>query len=214
MDTRIRKGMTVRSTSGLSLGTVIDLGRESFIVEKGAFFPKNHELRSDCVAEIRGDEILYRLAQDVSETARTNGWQKTELAEGNELRMPLMEEQILVEKEIKETGAVRVHKNVIIEERNITVPIRSEEVIVEHLPAARAGTAAAHAFEDERYSIPVHEEEFRVQKRPVVKEEVRVRRVSHEEQRSATASLRHEELEVEDETRIERARLESEKKEV
>ena len=212
MDTRIRKGMSVRSTSGLSLGKIIDMGGDHFIVEKGTFFPKNHELRADCIAEIRGDEIIYRLAQDVSETTRTNGWRKTELPEGEELRMSLMEEQILVEKESKETGAVRVHKNVVVEERQITVPIRSEEVIVEHLPTARAGTAAAHAFEDERYSIPVHEEEFTVQKRPVVKEEVRVRRVTHEEQRAATASLRHEELEVEDETKIGGARLESEKK--
>jgi uncharacterized protein (TIGR02271 family) len=210
MDSRIRKGMIVRSTSGLSLGKVIDIGREGFIVEKGTFFPKEHELRADCIAEIRGDEILYRLAQDVSETTRSNGWQKTELPDGKELRMPLMEEQILVEKESKETGAVRVHKNVIVEERKVTVPIRREEVIVEHLPAQRAGKSA-HAFEDERYSIPVHEEEFRVQKQPVVKEEIRVRRVTHEEARNATASLRHEELEVEDETRL-RTRLEDEEK--
>src|SRR5262249_19260330 len=109
MDTRVRKGMSVRSTSGLSLGKVIAVGPNNFIVEKGTFFTRDYELRADCISEIKGEEILYRLAQELPETVRTDGWQKTELPEGRELRVPLMEEQILVEKQNQVTGAVRVH---------------------------------------------------------------------------------------------------------
>jgi len=131
-------------------------------------------------------------------------WPTTELAEGNELRVPLMEEEVVVQKATKETGAVRIHKNVVEEERQVTVPLRREEVIVERTPINRSATAMpadAHPFEDQRFAIPVHEEEFELIKRPVVKEEVCVRRVSHEEQRAATATVRHEELEVEDTSR-------------
>jgi uncharacterized protein (TIGR02271 family) len=213
MDTRIRKGMSARSTSGIALGKVISIGPNGFTVEKGLFFPKDHELRNDCIAEVRGEEIYYRLAEELT-APKTNGWQKAELREGKELRVPLMEEQVLIQKESKETGAVRVHKNVVTEERKVTVPLRHEEVIIEHVPAQNA-SKSTHAFEDERYSIPVHEEEFQVVKQPVIKEEVRVRCVTREETRAASTSVRHEELEVEDETRRERERLEKlEKKEV
>jgi uncharacterized protein (TIGR02271 family) len=206
MDTRIRKGMTARSTSGIALGRVISIGPDGFTVEKGIFFPQDHDLRNDCIHEVRGEEIYYRLA-DETMPKKENGWQKAELREGKELRMPLMEEQVLIQKESKETGSVRVHKNVVTEERKVTVPLKREEVIIEHVPAQRAGDSkSTHAFEDERYTIPVHEEEFQVVKQPVIREEVRVRCVTREEQRAASTSVRHEELEVEDETRQRRER--------
>jgi uncharacterized protein (TIGR02271 family) len=214
MDPRIRKGMNVRSTSGISLGKVIALAPGYFSVEKGAFFPKDHELRYDSIAEVRGDEIICRLAEEATAPARKEDWQQADLADGSELRVPLMEEKVLIQKSSKEIGAVRVHKNVVSEEQKVTVPIRREEVVVEHVPAERAAARSAHAFEDERYTIPVHEEEFEVVKQPVLREEVRVRRVTHEEQRSATATARHEELEVEDQSRMRRSVSDPNKKEV
>jgi len=186
--------MNVRSTSGISLGKVVSAGPQFFLVEKGIFFPKDHELRYEGIAEIGDNEILYKLSQETSDT-----WTKTELAAGKELRVPLMEEQVVVEKMTKEAGDVRIHKNVIAEERQVTIPLRHEEVIVERRPVRPTETnVSAHAFEEERYSIPLHEEAFEVKTRPVVREEVSVRCVAHEEQRTASATVRHEELEVED----------------
>jgi uncharacterized protein (TIGR02271 family) len=214
MDPRIRKGMNVRSTSGISLGRVTALAPGYFSVEKGASFPRDHELRYESISEIRGDEIICRLAEEATAPERKEDWQQAELAEGSELRVPLMEEKVLIQKSSKEVGAVRVHKNVVSEEQQVTVPIRREEVVVEHVPADRAAARSTHAFEDERYSIAVHEEEFEVIKQQVVREEVRVRRVTHEVQRNATATARHEELEVEDQTRQARSMSDPDKKEV
>ncbi len=213
MDPRVRKGMNVRSTGGIALGKVVSLGPGYFMVEKGTFFPKDHELRYDAIAEIRGDEILCRLTEEATAVGKGEAWRRTELSDGGELRVPLMEEEVLIQKSTKEVGSVRVHKNVIAEERKVTVPIHREEVVIEHIPAERAASKSSHAFEDERYTIPLHEEELQVVKQPVVKEEVRLRRVTHEEQRSATATARHEEIEIEDESRGKRAMSERDEKE-
>jgi uncharacterized protein (TIGR02271 family) len=118
-----------------------------------------------------------------------------------DIRIPLLDEEVSVEKFSRETGHVRIHKAVRTEERHLTVPVMREEIIVERSPARGDGVTAATApFEDQVLDMAVHEEEIRVTKRPVVREEVRVRKVVHEEQREAAATLRHEECEVQETT--------------
>jgi uncharacterized protein (TIGR02271 family) len=119
-----------------------------------------------------------------------------------EMRIPLMEEQLAVERFERDAGHVRIHKEVKLEERHVTVPVRREEVVIEHVPGRDAPITAtrAEAFREETIDLPISEEEIRVSKHPVVREELRVRRVSHEEQRDASATLRHEEVEIEDTT--------------
>ena len=120
-----------------------------------------------------------------------------------EIRVPLRDEEIMVEKVNRETGHVRIHKSVRVEEKHITVPVIREELVVEHLPASQARAAAAvgdDLFEEGTIDVTLHEEEVHVSKRPVIREELRVRKVAHEEQRDASASLRHEEAQIQDTT--------------
>jgi uncharacterized protein (TIGR02271 family) len=198
MDKRIRSGMNVRSTSGIALGRIMVTSDDTFLVAKGVFFPKDHELRYEGIVDIRGDDVVYRLAQENIAAPRPADWKVTELADGKELRMPLMEEELTIQKSTHEAGSVRIHKNVVTEERHLKVPLRREEVIVEHQPVtATPATTNAHPFEEERYVIPLHEEGYELVKRAHVKEQVTVRCVAHEEEAPATATVRHEEMEVE-----------------
>ena len=82
----------------------------------------------------------------------------------------------------RETGRVRIHKSVRTEERHITVPVRREEVVVEHLAASpiRGAETLDEDFEEGTIDVTVHEEEVHVSTRPVIREELRVRKVSHE----------------------------------
>jgi uncharacterized protein (TIGR02271 family) len=123
------------------------------------------------------------------------------LEHDGEMRIPLMDEEITVEM-AREAGHVRIHKEVRLEERHITVPVRREEVVIERLPASQSTVApmGAEAFREQTVDLPLSEEELRVTKHSVVREELRVRRVSYEEQREAAATLRHEEVEIEDTT--------------
>lgn len=118
----------------------------------------------------------------------------------NEVRIPLMQEELEIEKVPRESGHVRVHKGVKTEERHFTVPVRREEIVIEHVTAfaGGAGTGESVTFEEQTVDIPLHEEDIRVTKRPVLREEIVIRTVSHSIEKEATATLRHEEADVED----------------
>jgi uncharacterized protein (TIGR02271 family) len=118
-------------------------------------------------------------------------------AEG-EQKLEVTEEELHPRKQTVKTGEVRVRKEVKTEQRTINVPVTREEVVIERRPASgrRAGRAD---FKAEEVRIPVKEEQVRVEKQPVVKEEVRVgkRKVQGTEQVSGT--VRKEKVRVEHE---------------
>ena len=57
----VRDGMFVTSTKGERIGKVIRSGSDTFVVEKGALFPKDYELRYDHITDIRNGGITYSL---------------------------------------------------------------------------------------------------------------------------------------------------------
>jgi uncharacterized protein (TIGR02271 family) len=122
------------------------------------------------------------------------------LGEPHELHVPLMEEEVGVEKVPRETGHVRIHKTVKTEERHFTVPVAREEVVIERLTATpdEPMLPSASAFEEQTLDLPLYEEEVRVTKRSRVREEMVVRTVVQAVEKEAAATLRHEEAEIED----------------
>ena len=72
----VRAGMSVTSTKGERLGNVIRMGAETFVVERGVFFPKDYELRYDHITALSSDQISYSLSDadsrlgSTTETAR------------------------------------------------------------------------------------------------------------------------------------------------
>jgi uncharacterized protein (TIGR02271 family) len=173
--------MVVRGTDGEKLGKVKSISGDEFIIEKGLLFKEDFTARCENITDVQGDEITYA-AQ----------------ARQDEVRMPLAEEQLLVEKQAKQAGEVKIHKEVVTEEKQVAVPVQREEVVVERTPVNEARPAAADAFVERDIAVPVMEEEVRVTKQPVVREEVRVRKEPVQEQRAASAEVRREEAHVDD----------------
>lgn len=212
--TRVRPGMLAVSIRGEKLGKVIRCDEETFLVEKGLFFPKDYQLRYQYITAVNGNEVVYALEEAglrsekeaaleaPREVSTAPAKVAAPAAQEEEVRMALLDEEIEVEKVPRETGHVRVHKEVKTEERHFTVPVTREEVLVEHFPASEASAiASSHPFEEQTVDIAVHEDEIRVTKRQVVREGLRVRKVAHAEQRAAAATVRHEEARIEDTTR-------------
>lgn len=197
MDRRgVQDGMKVRSSDGTSLGKVVGCGEETFIIEKGFFFPKDYTARYDQVAELRDGEIWLREAGErLLKGAPIAGAVE-------EVRVPLSEEQIIAEKRMEKAGEVRIHKDVKVEERQVSVPVMKEEVHVERTPASAEPRAGEATFKEGTVSVPVYEEEVEIRKRPMVSEEVRVAKTAHEEERRATAEVRKETAEIEREGSI------------
>jgi uncharacterized protein (TIGR02271 family) len=211
---RIQKGMAVYSSDGERLGKVVAVREETIVVEKGFFFPTDYTCRVSDIASVRGDEVILRLAKaelqgdqrrDEGED-RLAGERSAIAQEGStqDVRVPVTEEQLEVQKRGRKAGEVRVSKRVRTEEKQVTVPVTREEVRVERVPAGREASSGEAGFSAQDVSVPVMEEEVVVQKRPVVREEVRISKQSRREEQPVRAQVRKEEVEVEDDTRSER----------
>lgn len=204
---RIHEGMIVLRSDGEKLGKVTACAGSTFTIEKGIFFPKDYVARFDEVADVTGDEVrlaltndsFIRLREGYGETTST-GIGETR-ASGEEVRMPVAEEELDVVKRDRDAGEVRLRKDVVHETKRIDVPVTREEVHVERTPATerREALPGEKVFEKDSVSVPVHEEEVEIRKRPVVKEEVRLRKDRVTEQRAAEADVRKERVDVEGE---------------
>ncbi len=93
----------------------------------------------------------------------------------DELRVQRTEEELAAGTREREAGSVSVLKRVRTEREQIEVPTRREEVTVDRVPVSEGTATEAQIGEDE-VSVPLTEEEVVVEKRPMVKEEVRVRK--------------------------------------
>ena len=71
---RLRKGMTVHSADGHKLGKVIELDANTFVIEKGHFFPKDFVARYEDVADVLADDVrLTRGREALAEIGGTFG---------------------------------------------------------------------------------------------------------------------------------------------
>ncbi|MCI0573861.1 MAG: YsnF/AvaK domain-containing protein [Myxococcaceae bacterium] len=200
----VRQGMTVYSNDGEKLGKIIASGADNFQIEKGFFFPKDYIARYDDIREVAGGKVYLSrdaaaLRAGVAEAAvpRVGGEAEWGFREES-VQMPLYREELEVRKRSVVTGDVAAHKKVVTETRTVDVPLRREVVHVEHIPAERVEGVRAdyEPFRDETISLTLHKEEVDVVKRPVLAEQVRLRRTPVETERRVADTIRHEEVEL------------------
>jgi uncharacterized protein (TIGR02271 family) len=163
-----------------------------------------------------GERTTGKVSEAISETAakarsHLKEHTKEERAEADatkgpeEFRMPLAEEEIVAEKHTRDIGEVRVHKRVVVKQKQITVPVMHEEVRVERVAIEGGrgeqlaeGTLAEGTFVESTVTIPLHDEEVEIRKRPVIREEVRVTKRTFQEEKTATTDVRKEEIDIEE----------------
>ena len=122
-----------------------------------------------------------------------------DLEDEDELRVQRTEEELAAGTREREAGQLKVRKRVRTDREHIEVPTRHEEVSVERVPVE--GEASEAEIGEAEVVVPLTEEEVVVGKRPVVKEEVRVRKDVVEGTEVVEEDVRREEIEVEEETR-------------
>lgn len=112
--------------------------------------------------------------------------------------IPVLEEIARIEKREVETGRVRLHKSVRERDETVEVLLRQEDIEVERVPVGRVVSEAPAPWQDgDTYVVPILEEVLVVEKRLVVKEELRVRRKATERTQREVVRLRTEEVQVE-----------------
>jgi uncharacterized protein (TIGR02271 family) len=122
----------------------------------------------------------------------------TDMSNEDEVRVQRTEEELRVGTRERKAGSIRVRKRVRTDHERIEVPTRHEEISVERVPVE--GEASEAQIADDEVVVPVTEEEVVVHKRPVLKEEVRIRKDVVEDIEVVEEDVRREEVEVEDET--------------
>lgn len=205
----VREGMVVVSADGEKLGKVTRIHEHGFEIEKGLLFRTERDARFGDVMDVRGDDIFLRCTKEELESRdETEAYQPISgTAEpamgvkppgpGEEARIPLVEEEVVAHKQVREAGEVRVHKETITEEKQVTVPVQREVVRVERVPASGEPAPAAGAFQEETVTIPVRQEVVELEKRPVVREEVVVTKTTREGTETAATTARREQVDVE-----------------
>lgn len=112
--------------------------------------------------------------------------------------IPIIQEEIVVDKYVVEKGKVRVSKRVSEHEEIIDEPLFHEEVQVERVPINKIVDAKpAVRQEGDLMIIPVVEEQVFVEKRLVLVEELRVRKQVIETHQPQTVTLLKEQVEIE-----------------
>ena len=121
------------------------------------------------------------------------------LEDEDELRVQRSEEELRAGTREREAGSVNVRKRVRTHRERVEVPTRREEVSVEWTPLSGETTEAQIGADE--VSVPVVEDEIVVQKKPVAKEEIRVRKDVVSDRQIVEEDVRREEVEIEDDTR-------------
>jgi uncharacterized protein (TIGR02271 family) len=113
--------------------------------------------------------------------------------------IPVVEEELRVGKRDVSHGRVRVRSYVVEEPVSEEVDLRQDRVEIERRPVDRPLAGDEHAFTDRTIEAEEHAEEAVVSKDARVKEEIALRRERGERTETVTDTVRHTEVEVEDE---------------
>ena len=226
---QINIGDDVYGSDGDKVGTVAEVQSSYIVVEKGFFFPTDYYIPTSAVASAGDGQIYLNVAKDA---ALNSGWDTIpdtgtvltgvetstidrgrasgqtevgayEVAAEDELRIPVMEEELTATVREQEAGAVRIEKDVVTEQRTLEVPVTEERVRVERRVVDRAATAAdAGAFEETVIDVPLTTETVDVQKEARVTGEVVVSKEAVGRTEQVTDTVRREEVYVDEDATI------------
>lgn len=107
--------------------------------------------------------------------------------------MRLREEQLQADKERVQAGEVRLHKDVVEEQRTLNVPVTHEEVYIERRDVPTGQVDAAPIGEGEVVRVPVSEEQVNVSKNTVTTGEVAIGKRAVTENQQVTDTVKREE---------------------
>ena len=137
------------------------------------------------------------LRENGFEPAATNTADAGDDDNEEDYRFQLRGEVLRTFRERVQRGEVRLRKEVITEKQSVEVPVTREELVIERVPVSgEQVTGSGEIGSDREIRVQLSEERARVEKEPVVTEEVRVgkRKVQTEERLSE--NVRREELRV------------------
>jgi len=201
---KLRKGLHIFGADNRDYGTIDRYDDQYAYVG---------ERRIPVTAFDRMDNDRLYLSEQGRQYFETTGRRETteRMGEPGEIRVPIREERIGVEKRQGEMGAVEIRKDVETEQVNVPVELRHEEVTVDRVDVKDRPIAAgdmATAFEEGTIRVPVRGEEAVTRKEAFVTGEVVVNREVQTERQTISDTVRKERVDVDDNYRRDRSAFE------
>jgi len=146
-------------------------------------------------------ESEHRMAEQPSSPARRGsgaepGMNPDRVPNG-ETVIPVLQEALHVDKRVIETGRIRLQKSVETRNANLEETLLAREYDIERVPIDRVVDAPSDPrYEGDTLVLPVYEEVLVVEKRLVLREELRVTRRLRERRETQAIPVRREHIDV------------------
>jgi uncharacterized protein (TIGR02271 family) len=225
---QINVGDDVYGSDGDKVGTVAEVQPSYLVVEKGFFFPTDYYIPLSAVSSASAGQVTLNVARDA---ALNSGWDTVpdtdtfvsasdisttsrgssrgqaeagayEVAAEDELRIPVVEEELTATVRPTEAGAVRIEKRVVEEDRVLDVPVTDEQIRVERRIVDRPVGAETQAFEEIVIDVPVTTEQVELQKQARVAEEIVVSKEATQRTERVSDTVRREEVYVDEDATL------------
>ncbi len=148
-----------------------------------------------------GSSLAQAGGQDIYRTQQlgpAGSVETLDVRAGEGMVIPVIREEVVVTRREVERGGVRVHKRIAEREEVVQQPTYREEVTVERVALGQPiDQAIGSRQEGDTLIIPVLEEMLVVEKRLVLKEEIRITKRRFDETEQARVLLREEQVEIE-----------------
>jgi uncharacterized protein (TIGR02271 family) len=127
----------------------------------------------------------------------------TQVADDDELRIPVMEEELTATVRPTGAGAVRIEKRVVEEDRVLEVPVTDEQIRVERRIVDRpVGANETQAFEEIVIEVPLTREQVELHKQARVAEEIVVSKEALQRTEQVRGTVRREEVFVDEDATL------------
>jgi uncharacterized protein (TIGR02271 family) len=190
---KLKRGMHVYSPDNKSVGT-IDRWDDDNIYVGGRPYKRSMFDRFD-------NDRLYFSSEGYRSYQPMGGAKTGDAVAGGEIRVPVREERLDVEKRQGEMGSVDIHKEVTSDQVNVPVDLRHEEVTVDRVDVKDRPVSAAdapEAFKEGTIRVPVRGEEAVAHKEAVVTGEVVIDRDVVTERETISDTVRKEHVDVDE----------------
>lgn len=155
------------------------------------------------LAQADGSYLLPVRLDDLEQPLANAGIEDTlvmpaSIAAGADTIIPIIAETLKVSRQAVETGRVRITKTVTEREEQVDEPLLQQEVVVERVPRNEiVQEAPGNRWEGDTLILPLLEEVLVIEKRLMLKEEIRITRTQTETHQPQQVLLRTEEAAVE-----------------
>jgi uncharacterized protein (TIGR02271 family) len=209
MGVMVRPGAAVEAADG-RMGTVDRVvvrpqtGELSYLIVRRGWTNELFTVPAEIVRDVAPSGTVHLAATKEQVRAQSANVPREALSAnpgGREVRLPLLEEEAIPEKRLADLGELRIHKFVDTREELIREAVTRDDLLVERVPVNQPLEAPVETrVEDDWLVIPIMEEVLVVQKRLMLKEEVRIRKRQVTETQEVRESVRSERAELEDAT--------------